>query len=416
MFEVLGQHIRNSIKALLANKVRSFLTMLGIIIGVSAVIVIVSVGAGAQSLILSQIKTLGTNLIAVFPGHSEDEGPFSAMMGFSVTTLTYEDALALKKERNVPNIVDVVAYSKGSGVVVWGGNSHDTQLNGATTGYLLVEGGEMEKGRFFTDEEETNFSRVIVLGKTVKEELFGDSDALGQRVRIKNQSHNVIGVLKERGIVAMQDYDDQVLIPIKTAQKMLGVNHVGLIRAKIDDGYNLERVMLDVKDTLREQHDIKDISGKNDDFTVRSAAQALDMITVVTDSLRYFLAAMAALSLVVGGIGIMNIMLISVTERTREVGLRKALGANNSNIMWQFLIESMTITVLGGIVGIIFGALVSFVIASVVQFLGYDWSFIVSFYSILLAVAVSMGIGLFFGIYPARKASKLDPIDSLRYE
>ena len=390
--------------------------MLGIIIGVASVIVIISVGAGAQSLILAQVKSLGANLIGVIPGHSEDDSPFSAMMGFSVTTLTYDDAMALRDKTNVPNIVDVVAYSKGTGAVVWGPNSYDTQLNGATAGYLLVEGGEVDKGRFFTSEEEKNLARVAILGITAKKELFGESEAVGQRIRTKNQSFEVIGVMKERGTVAMQDYDDQILFPIKTAQKMFGVNHVGMIRAKIDHEDNTGRAMADVEDTLRERHNITDTSGKNDDFTVRSAAEALDMITSITDALRYFLAAMAALSLVVGGIGIMNIMLISVTERTREIGLRKAVGANNSNISGQFLMEAVIITLSGGLAGIIIGVVLSFLIATGAQFLGYDWSFIVSLYSILLAIAVSVSIGLVFGLYPARKAGKLNPVEALRYE
>jgi len=414
--EVLIQDIKNSITALLSNKGRSFLTMLGIIIGVASVIVIISVGAGAQSLILAQVKSLGANLIGVIPGHSEDDSPFSAMMGFSVTTLTYDDAMALRDKTNVPNIVDVVAYSKGTGAVVWGPNSYDTQLNGATAGYLLVEGGEVDKGRFFTSEEEKNLARVAILGITAKKELFGESEAVGQRIRTKNQSFEVIGVMKERGTVAMQDYDDQILFPIKTAQKMFGVNHVGMIRAKIDHEDNTGRAMADVEDTLRERHNITDTSGKNDDFTVRSAAEALDMITSITDALRYFLAAMAALSLVVGGIGIMNIMLISVTERTREIGLRKAVGANNSNISGQFLMEAVIITLSGGLAGIIIGVVLSFLIATGAQFLGYDWSFIVSLYSILLAIAVSVSIGLVFGLYPARKAGKLNPVEALRYE
>lgn len=390
--------------------------MLGIIIGVAAVIIIVAVGAGAQSLILAQVKTLGTNLIGVLPGHSEEDSPFGAMMGFSVTTLTYEDALALSEKRNVPNIIDVVAYSKGSGAVVWGANSYDTQLNGVTAGYLIVEGGKVGRGRFFTKEEEKNFTRVVVLGSAVKKELFGESDAVGRRVRIKSQSFEVIGVMEERGIVAMQDYDDQVLLPIKTAQKLIGVNHVGLIRAKVDHEDNIKRAMRDVEATLRERHDIADSSGRNDDFTVRSAADALAMITTVTDALRYFLAAMAALSLVVGGIGIMNIMLIAVTERTREIGLRKAIGANNLNILGQFLLEAVTVTLVGGIVGIMVGVAGSFLIAIGIRFAGYDWAFVVSFFSILLAVSVSVAIGLIFGIYPAFKASKLDPIEALRYE
>lgn len=416
MFLISGQHIRNSIKALLSNKGRSFLTMLGIIIGVAAVIIIIAVGAGAQSLILNQVKSLGTNLVGVIPGHSEDGSPFSAMMGFSVTTLTYEDAVALKNKNNVPNILEIVAYSKGFGTAVWGPNSYDTQVNGVTAGYPIVEGGDIEVGRFFTAEEEKNFTRIAVLGNAVKKELFGESDVIGNRIRIKDQSFEVIGVMAERGIVAMQDYDDQILLPIKTAQKLLGVSHVGLIRAKIDYEENINWAMEDIKHTLRERHNIKDASGRNDDFTVRSAVDALAMITVVTDSLRYFLAAMAALSLLVGGIGIMNIMLVSVTERTREIGLRKAVGANNANIKSQFLMEAITVTLLGGLIGITLGIIISFLISVVIQLLDYDWVFIVSPFSILLAVGVSTAIGLIFGLYPAIKASKLDPIEALRYE
>ncbi len=416
MLEILTQHIRNAVKALLSNKGRSFLTMLGIVIGVSAVIIIVSVGAGAQSLILNEVKTLGTNLIAVIPGHTEEGSGFGAMLGYTVTTLKYEDALALRDKKNVPNIVDVVAYSKGAGVVVYGANSYDTQISGATAGYLLVEGGVVAKGRFFSQEEEKNLSRIVVLGHTVKKELFGESDAVGRKIRIKKQSFEVIGIMEEKGMVAMQDYDDQVLMPIKTAQKLHGVNHIGLIRAKIDEEENIPWAISDVKLTMRERHDIEDTSGRNDDFTVRSAAQALEVITSITDALRYFLAAMAALSLVVGGIGIMNIMLISVTERTREIGLRKAVGANNTNILGQFLVESVTITLIGGIVGIVLGFIASYLIAITIQFLGYDWDFVVSFFSIFLAVLVSSVIGLIFGIYPAKKASELKPIESLRYE
>jgi len=416
VLEILTQHIRNAVKALLSNKGRSFLTMLGIVIGVSAVIIIVSVGAGAQSLILNEVKTLGTNLIAVIPGHTEEGSGFGAMLGYTVTTLKYEDALALRDKKNVPNIVDVVAYSKGAGVVVYGANSYDTQISGATAGYLLVEGGVVAKGRFFSQEEEKNLSRIVVLGHTVKKELFGESDAVGRKIRIKKQSFEVIGIMEEKGMVAMQDYDDQVLMPIKTAQKLHGVNHIGLIRAKIDEEENIPWAISDVKLTMRERHDIEDTSGRNDDFTVRSAAQALEVITSITDALRYFLAAMAALSLVVGGIGIMNIMLISVTERTREIGLRKAVGANNTNILGQFLVESVTITLIGGIVGIVLGFIASYLIAITIQFLGYDWDFVVSFFSIFLAVLVSSVIGLIFGIYPAKKASELKPIESLRYE
>ncbi len=416
MVKAIIKSIKISITSLLANKARSFLTMLGIIIGIGAVIIIMAVGASAQNLVLTQIKSLGTNLIGILPGHSEKESPLNAFTGFSVTTLTYDDAMALRDKKNVPNIVDVVAYNKSAGTAVWSLNSYDTNLSGITVGYLKVEGGEVKIGRFFTREEEKNFSRVAVLGSTVKKELFGESDVVGQRIKIKNQSFEVIGVMKERGIVAMQDYDDQIFLPIKTAQKLIGVNHLGLIRAKIDQKNNINRAINDVEATLRERHGITDTSGKSDDFTVRNAVQALDMITDVTNALKYFLAAMAALSLIVGGIGIMNIMLISVTERTREVGLRKAIGANNSNILNQFLMETVVITLLGGIIGILLGIAVSFLISSGIQFFGYDWVFIISPLSIFLAIAVSTIIGLVFGLYPAIKASKLSPIEALRYE
>ena len=411
------QCIRISVIALLANKARSFLTMLGIIIGVGAVIVIMAVGAGAQSLILAQVKTLGTNLIGILPGGSEEEGPPASMMGIAITTLTYDDAMALKEKKNVPNIVELVGYSKNVGTVSYNSNTYETNLSGCTSGFIEVEDGKVAEGRFFTKEEERSLARVAVLGHTVKQELFGDSDTIGKKIKIKKHHFEIIGVMKERGTVAFQDYDDQVFIPIKTMQKLIaGVNHLSMIRAKVDHGDNIERAMEDVKITLRERHEITDTSGTSDDFTVRSAAEALDMVSTVTNALRYFLAAMAALSLIVGGIGIMNIMLISVTERTREIGLRKAVGANNFNIMSQFLLEAVTVTVLGGMVGIIGGAALSFLIAMVAQFLGYDWSFIVSPASIMLAVGVSTAVGLVFGIYPARKASLLDPIEALHYE
>jgi len=363
MWDIILHSIKLSFSALLANKIRSFLTMFGIIIGVGSVIIIMSVGAGAQSLVLSQVQSLGTNLIGVIAGHSEDDSGFGAMMGFSVTTLTYDDARALKNDRDLPHIVDIAAHSKSAGAVSWGAESYDTTLSGTTAGYLVVESGEIEKGRFFNEEEERNLSRVVVLGSVVKEEIFGESEVVGKRVKIKNQSFEVIGVMKERGLVAMQDYDDQVFIPIKTMQRMVGVNHIGLMRIKIDDEKNIPETIENIKVVLRDRHDIEDQSGRSDDFTVKAAEEILDMITIITDALRYFLAMMAALSLIVGGIGIMNIMLIAVTERTREIGLRKSIGANNFNILSQFLIESVAVTLLGGIVGILLGVLCSFFIS-----------------------------------------------------
>lgn len=406
---------RNAARALLLNKMRSFLTMLGIIIGVAAVIIIISVGAGAQSLILAEVKSLGTNLIGVLPGKSEDSGPPASIMGIVITTLTYEDAQALENKNNVPNITSAVAYSKGVATVSWRDRSVDTNISGTTVGYLETENGQVGAGRFFNKDEEKNMVKVAVLGSQVKENLFGESDAVGQKIKIKKEAFEVIGVMKKKGTVAFQNYDDQIFIPITAAQKiLLGIDYIGLIRAKVDSKEHINQAIADVERTLRIRHDISNPT--DDDFSVRSSDQALDILTQVTDALKYFLAAIAALSLLVGGIGIMNIMLIAVAERTREIGLRKAVGANNKSILNQFLVEAISITLLGGAIGVAIGISVSFLISVGARLLGYNWDFIISFFSVILALGVSFAIGLIFGLYPAWRASKLDPIQALRYE
>jgi len=416
-FLSLKQAFRTSIKALKANKARSFLTMLGIIIGVASVIIIMSVGAGAQSLILGQIEGLGTNLVSITPGKSDDQGPPTSVFGIIVTSLSLDDLRSIEKSSNDLEIEAVTAYVNGVGTVSFKNNFYDTNLEGVTQAYLEVEGGELSSGRFFSEEENDSLSRVAILGYAVKQELFGDSDPVGQKIKIKKQIFDVIGVLEERGQVAFRDYDNKVLLPLKTMQKNIaGINYLNDISIRVSESADIDDVIFNIENIVRDNHGIKDQSGDSDDFSVRSLTELLDLVKNITNALKYFLALMASLSLVVGGIGIMNIMLISVNERTREIGLRKALGATNKNITNQFLLEAIFLTLIGGIIGVISGVFFSWIISIIMKTLNYDWSFKVGLFSIILAVTISALIGLVFGIYPAKKASKLEPVEALSYE
>ncbi len=413
--QLILSSVKIALKALLINKSRSALTMLGIIIGISAVIIVMSVGAGAQSLILNQIKSVGSNLITVFPGGSEEEGPPVSVMGIVITTLTYEDVEAIKKESNAPHVVDAAAYVQGVATVSWHNRSVDTNFTGTTASYPEVEDTKVARGFFFSEQEEQSLSRVAVLGSQVAENLFAGVDPIGENIKIKKENFRIIGVMEKRGVSGFQNRDDQIYIPLYTAQKiLLGINHISLVRAKVDDVFNLDQSIYNIEQTLRERHNITDPS--QDDFTVRSAQEAIEAFTNVTNALKFFLAAIAAVSLVVGGIGIMNIMLVSVTERTREIGLRKALGAKRKDILAQFLTESVILTLVGGVAGIIFGGFVAALVAFVARYLGYQWDLVVSFSSVIMAVGVSMFVGIVFGFYPAKRAAELSPIDALRYE
>jgi len=411
----LVQSFKGAIVNLASRKLRSFLTMLGMIIGIASVIIIMAVGASAQGLILNQIKSVGSNLISVMPGASDENGPPASVFGITVTTLNYGDAEAMAKKENAPHLTAVAAYVKGTATVTWEDKSTDLSFTGSTASYAEVEDAEVSRGRFFSIEEEKTISRVAVLGSQVAEDLFGNADPIDQTIKIRRESFRVIGVFKAKGSSAFQSPDTQVVIPLLTAQKLLlSIDHVAFIRGKVDDTANLDETLEDIKVLLRERHEID--RPVDDDFSVRSVQQALDVFTSVTDALKFFLAAIAAIALLVGGIGIMNIMLVSVNERIREIGLRKAVGARRGNILSQFLVETIVISLGGGLIGILVGGLIALLVALVAQYLGYQWDFIISISSILLASGVSIFIGLVFGVYPAYKAANLDPITALRYE
>lgn len=420
--------LKRLIKDILVRKGRAFLTILGIIIGVAGVIIIISLGSGAQALVLGQITKLGTNLVGILPGKSNETGPPASVFGVQIKTLTLSDVEALKDKNKVPNITEIASIVSSNVTIISGRESIDTSFTATDGTYPEVQNIEMEKGVFFTEEEGRTGSNVIVLGHEVARGLFPNGDELGQIVKIKipstdlNRQINtgsipfrVIGVQKKMGTVAFQNQDDQVFIPFIIGQRqLLGINHIQFIRARIDKAENIKIAMADIERVLREQHRIT--NPEDDDFSVRDLADAIKILTSITDTLRVFLGLMAGISLIVGGIGIMNIMLVTVSERTREIGLRKAIGATKKDIRNQFLFEAIILTLSGGILGIIFGVLISYLIAIGARLAGYDWAFIISPLAIILAVGVSIITGIIFGLYPAMKAAKLDPIDALRYE
>lgn len=395
-----------------SNKGRSVLSILGIVIGIAAVVMIISIGDGAQGLILSQIETAGSNTITIMPGAAEEDGPPASVMGIVITTLKSDDAEALMKSNNVPDLESVSASVTGVDTITWGDESIGATFVGTMPSNLEVEDAKIQQGRFFFDDENKEMARVAVLGSALKKDLFGNSDALGERIKVGKESFTVVGIMKERGSVAFQNVDDQLFIPLLTAQKlMLGIDHVSLIRGKFSNVESVENGIKYIKNILQDRHD------GEEDFLVRSPQQAMEVLDTVTNALKFFLAGIAAISLIVGGVGIMNIMLISVLERTREIGLRKAIGATNKNILFQFLIETMIMSLSGGIIGVIIGIGMSFVIFVVVQSLGYSgWGFSISIISIFLACSVATCIGIFFGIWPAYQAAKKTPIEALRYE
>ena len=392
------------------NKMRSFLTMLGIIIGVAAVIAIISVGAGAQELLLDQVKAMGTNLVAILPGASDDQGPPAAAFGIEVTILKYTDALEIKK---LPNIVAVSAYVTGRGTASYFNNVKDLNYTGVMPEYPIVEDTAVELGRFIKQEDMDGLARVAVLGSQAAKDLFGQDAALEKQIKINQVMFRVVGVMKERGSSGLQNQDEQIFLPLLTAQKiMLGIEHVAYIRAKVDKEENIDPAISRIKEVLRFKHHIKDIT--KDDFSVRSTAQALDILSSITQALKMFLGAVAAISLIVGGIGIMNIMFVTVTERTREIGLRKAVGAKRRDILLQFLVESAVMTLVGGLIGIILGVSISAAITLGVNYFGYNWKLIITLPSVLTAVFMAAAVGLVFGLWPANRASLMSPMEALR--
>ncbi|MBT3516703.1 MAG: FtsX-like permease family protein [Nitrospina sp.] len=393
-----------ALRSLIANTMRTFLTALGMIIGVASVISMISIGEGARQQTLSTIEKFGTNIITIKPGRKKNRHVSSD----TVKTLMLSDAEAI--EKNIPLITGVAAQVYRSAQLKYGSKNTNTTVRGTGEQYLKLSNFTIERGRYFSKEEVRSIRKVAVIGSTVLKNLFGDSNAIGKKIKVSGNNYLIIGSTKPKGALSWFDPDDQIFIPVTTAQKRLfGLHHIQSIDVQAKKMEELEAIKKDIDLLLRVRHGIHE--GEDSDFHVQNSSQWLNSWGDAAKTFTYLLGGIAGISLLVGGIGIMNIMLVSITERTKEIGIRMAIGAKKREIMEQFLIESVLISFIGGGLGILLGVIISQTVSKI-----GGWDTIVSTQSIILAFGFSVGIGIFFGFYPARKAANLNPIDALRYE
>ena len=414
----LLESFRIALRALTANKMRSILTMLGIIIGVAAVIALMSVGKGVQAMVSEQLQSAGSNLLIITPGSLKDAQAGDPRFQRPSKPLTNGDWMAIRDPLQVPHLVAVVPNASGSGTISFGKTTLSLPVTGTNREFTFVRNYYPEQGRFITPEDVASEARVVVLGSNVAKKLFPGVYPVDQSVRINNIPFRVVGVMEEKGGGGFGSFDDEIFVPFTTAQQRLfpylrsprGEPTLSLILAKVDSEENIDQAVSDIEDLLRERHNISYLD--DDDFSVINQADILDIFGSITGVLTTFLGGIAAISLLVGGIGIMNIMLVSVTERTREIGLRKAVGAKRRDILLQFLVEAMVLSLIGGLIGMVLG----FIGAQALASFSKDLTAVISWDSIILATGFSALVGLFFGIYPALRAAQLHPIDALRYE
>ncbi len=412
--------LKQSVKALRANLARTALTMLGIIIGIGTVILVLSAGAGFRSLIDAQVATFGSNTLFIqtrVPPTTKNRAASASQSkltsGFSGVTISSFKQRDLDDIKKLSGVVDDYGIVTGQAFVSYRDNKKSVIYYGASAERFNIDKTTLAEGRFYTAGEDTGGAQVAILGATVAKDLFGQDDPVGKLLRVGNLNFQVIGVYTAQG--ALSQSDEIVFIPLVTAQrKMLGIDYISVGIVEISDMNSVDSTMAQITTLLERNHNITDPN--KDDFSVQSQAQAMDSFNTIFNGITLLLIAIAAISLVVGGVGIMNIMYVVVTERTAEIGLKKALGATESDILNEFLIEAILVTLAGGVVGIIFGAGLGWLIAIVAESQHLAWVFSVPVYAIVLAFSVSAAIGIFFGVFPARDAAKLDPIEALRYE
>jgi putative ABC transport system permease protein len=418
MFKAFQQ----SIRALKANPARTVLTTLGIVIGIATVIMVLSAGAGFRSLIDSELAAWGTDTLFVetrVPPTTKNRANSAATADFSrassavaITSFKMRDLESIKKIGNVVNNYGMVT---GAGVVSYRDTAKNIIYYGASAERFFIDQHTLKSGRVYTVSEDAGGAQVVILGSNLADDLFNQDDPLGKLIRVGNLNFQVIGVYTPQGALSSDGVDDSLYMPLATAQKkMLGVDYLLIGVVQIKDTNLAGATAEQIRQLMRFNHSITDPA--KDDFTVTTQAEAMDTFNTIFNGITVLLISIAAISLVVGGVGIMNIMYVVVTERTSEIGLKKALGAKNADILNEFLIESVLVTVLGGIIGILLGALLGWLVSIVATASGLAWTFSVPFYAIILAVSVSGAIGIGFGVFPARSASKLDPIEALRYE
>ena len=397
--------VKLAIKSLLANKLRTFLAMLGIIIGVAAVISMLALGAGAQDQVIRQMSAMGTNLLVVRPGR---RGHHHGVRSGSRQNLVIKDAIAILND--VPGVQQLSPVVRGSAQVKYYNKNTNTNVMGVSMTYFPIRNYTVERGRAFTEGEVEGRANVAVLGPVTAKELFGTTDPLGETIKVDKMNFTVIGILKAKGDQGWFNPDDQLIVPYTIAMKQLfGVKYLREIDLQVKDGVDLQKVEGDIAVVLRKTHRLA--PGAENDFYVRNQAEVLEAASSMTETFTILLGGIAGISLFVGGIGIMNIMLVTVTERTREIGIRKSIGAKNRDILSQFLLEAILLSGIGGILGISAGFGISNLIGRITEFAA-----IVTPFSIILAFSFSAGVGIFFGYYPAQRAAKLDPVDALRYE
>ncbi len=410
--------LKQSIKALKANKGRTFLTMLGIIIGIGTVVLVLSAGAGFRSLIDSQVATLGSNTLFVqthIPSATKKrseatDGPGGAIAGVVITSFKQRDLNSINKLQNVAGSYGIIT---GQAVAVYRNNKKSSIYYGVGAERFDIDKTTLSFGRFFTKTEDNGGAQVAILGSSIAEDLFGQDNPIGKLFRLGSLNFQVIGVYTPQG--ALSENDGIVFVPLNTAQKkLLGVDYITVGVVALNDIDKADSTAEQIKMVMRDNHNITDEA--KDDFIVQTQAQALETFNVIFDGITYLLIAIAAISLLVGGVGIMNIMYVVVTERTAEIGLKKALGAREADILKEFLVEAVIVTVLGGVIGIGLGAFLGFVVSLVAKGANLAWTFSVPVYAIVLSFGVSAIIGISFGVFPARSAAKMDPIEALRYE